>query len=259
VDSEARLELAVKAAHDAGSLLLERFHGPAHGVGTKSSSTDLVSDADRDSEALIFRAILKAHPRDGMLGEEGKGKVSESGFEWVVDPLDGTVNFLFGIPWWAVSIAIRDDNGALAGVVHNPILEETFSAQRGEGAWLNGEAIGVSECDDISQALIATGFAYDRDARRVQGEAAARVLPVARDLRRMGSAALDLCSVACGRVDGFFEAHLAEWDKAAAQLIAREAGALVEEIGPPVPGLEPGLLATNGKIQEELKLLVEGT
>ncbi|MFP5299459.1 MAG: inositol monophosphatase family protein, partial [Actinomycetota bacterium] len=170
-----------------------------------------------------------------------------------------TVNFLYGIPWWCVSIAARDQEGSIVGAIHNPILGETFTAVRGEGAWLNGQTISVSDRDDFSKALVATGFAYDARAREVQGRAAFRVLPAGRDLRRMGSAALDLCSVACGRVDAFFEAHLEEWDKAAGRLIAAEAGAVVTQLTPPLETMTPGLAVSNPKIHDELlRLIGEG-
>lgn len=258
VDASSLLHIAMDAAHDAGSLLFERFSRPARGVDTKSTSTDLVSDADRDSERCILERISKDRPDDGVLGEEGTGRRSESGITWIIDPLDATVNFLFGIPWWCVSIGARDPEGDLLGVIHNPVLGETFSALRGEDAWLNGERIHVSKQDDISQSLVGTGFAYQAEARAVQAAAAARVLPEARDLRRMGSAALDLCSLACGRLDGFFESHLEEWDKAAGRLIVREAGGVVEEIGPPIPSISPGVIASNGLIHRQLRELVEG-
>lgn len=258
MDTEGLLDLAVTAAHEAGSLLFERFQGPARGVSSKSTSTDPVSDADRDSEALILNLLTQARAEDGVLGEEGSGRESRSGFVWVIDPLDATVNFLFGIPWWCVSIALRDAEGELVGVTHNPILGETFAAVRGEGAWLNGAPIKVSERSELDSALIATGFAYDRDARTSQGRVAAEVLGAARDIRRMGSAALDFCSVACGRVDGFFESHLEEWDKAAGTLIVREAGGTVTELAPPKTGATPGAVASNGKIHEMLCRAVGG-
>jgi myo-inositol-1(or 4)-monophosphatase len=255
---ERLLSLAVSLAHEAGSLLCERAQRPATGVSTKSSATDLVSDADRDSERLILGGLREQRPDDGLIGEEGGDRDTVSGITWVVDPLDATVNFLFGIPWWCVSIAAGDKEGDLLGVVHNPILGETFSAIRGEGAWLNGARISVSETSDISKALIATGFAYPSEARRVQAAVAARVLPEVRDLRRMGSAALDLCSLACGRVDGFYESHLEEWDKAAGRLLVSEAGGSLKELNPPIEGMSPGVLASNGKIHSDLERLVEG-
>lgn len=246
------------AAHEAGTLLVERSQGPASGVDSKSTSTDPVSDADRDSEALILDLIARERPDDGVLGEEGAGKRSSSGLTWVIDPLDGTVNFLYGIPWWGVSIAAQDEEGEVVGVIHNPILGETFSAIRGDGVWLNGESIQVGDCSDMSKALFATGFAYPSKARKVQGEVVARVLPGGRDIRRMGSAALDLCSVACGRVDVFYESHLAEWDKAAGRLIVAEAGGVLTELDPPVAGLTPGLLASNHQLHDAALQLLKG-
>lgn len=258
MDTETLLELALDCSHEAGSLLFERAGDVPSGVDTKSTATDLVSDADRDSEALILRMIADARPDDGIVGEEGGGRRSTSGVDWMIDPLDGTVNFLYRIPWWCVSIAARDAQGTVIGVVHNPVIGETFTAIRGQGAWLNGEGISVSQKTDFSRALVATGFAYDSDARKVQGAAAFAVLPAARDLRRMGSAALDLCSVACGRVDAFFEAHLEEWDKAAGALIAAEAGAALTELEPPLPHMTPGLAVSNPAIHDDLLQLVRG-
>lgn len=257
VDTQELLELAVAAAEGAGALLVERSRQPARGVDAKTTATDLVSDADRDSESLILGLLERHRPDDGVLGEEGAGKDSGSGLTWIVDPLDGTVNFLYGLPWWAVSVAAADETGSVVGCVHNPVASETFTAVRGEGALLNGSPISVSDGTDLAKALIATGFAYSSRAREVQAEVVARVLPAARDVRRMGSAALDLCSVACGRVDGFYEAHLEEWDKAAGRLIVAEAGGIVTELAPPIPELSPGLIASNQHLHESLSRLIK--
>jgi myo-inositol-1(or 4)-monophosphatase len=207
-DGRALLDLASEAARRAGALLLDRFERPAHGVATKSTPTDLVSDADRDAETLLVRMVEAERPDDGILGEEGGGKASNSGLRWILDPLDGTVNFLFGIPVWCVSVAVEDRNGTLAGVVHDPTRAETFTALRGAGAQLNGDGIRVSDQSDLATALIGTGFAYDLRARGVQASLLSQVLPRVRDIRRAGSAALDLCSVACARLDGFYEASM---------------------------------------------------
>ena len=256
MDLDELLSLAEHSARSAGELLMERFRGPARGVDTKSTPTDLVSDADRDSEALLRSVIEERRPGDGILGEEGSAVRSRSGVVWVLDPLDATVNFLFGIPWWAVSVACRDEDGILVGAVFNPNNDEMFTARRGGHAYLNGRQIRVSTCDDLSEALIATGFAYDRRAREVQGALVARVLPRVRDVRRMGSAALDLCSLACGRVDGFYEGNLEEWDKAAGSLLVAEAGGVLSEIEPPLDHLSSGLVATNEALHSDLRGLV---
>lgn len=256
MDPSGLLETALGAASRAGDLLLERFAGPATGVGSKSTPTDLVSDADRASEELLRELIERSHPDDGILGEEGEGKDSRSGRLWVLDPLDATVNFLFKIPWWAVSIGVQDRDGDLVGVVRNPVMNETFAAVRGGGATMNGSPIRVSDRSDLSGALVATGFAYDARARSRQAAVVQSVLPRVRDIRRMGSAALDLCSLACGRIDGFYESNLEEWDKAAGRLIVREAGGVVGEIEPPLSGMAPGVVAANPGLHDELRRLV---
>ena len=253
--TDARLSLAVAAAEEAGALLMERFGGPAHGVDSKSTPTDLVSDADRDSEELILGLISKEHPDDGVLAEEGGGRTSTSGVTWIVDPLDATVNYLFGIPHWCVSVAAADDDGALVGVVHNPNINETFVAARDGGAHLNGRPIHVSDRGDLTGALVATGFSYDPKAREQQAAVVARVLPVARDIRRAGSAALDLAALAAGRVDGFYEAPLEVWDKAAGALLVIEAGGVVSELEAPL-GLTPGVVAANPALHDALRRLV---
>ena len=197
------LALAQAAGREAGELLSAPFRQPATGVDAKSTATDLVSDADRDAEALLRERILAARPGDAILGEEQGEQSGGSGFRWVVDPLDGTINYLFGLPGWSVSIACEDSQGVLIGVVHDPLRDETFTAVRGAGAARNGRPIAVSAAASLETALIATGFSYHREERAVQARALASVLPAVRDIRRLGSAALDLAYVACGRFDGY--------------------------------------------------------
>jgi myo-inositol-1(or 4)-monophosphatase len=252
------LTLAVSAAREAGAMLLERFEGPAAGVSSKSSPTDLVSDADRDAEELLTSTIRRFRPNDGLVGEEGAAAESESGLTWVIDPLDGTINFLFGIPAWAVSVAVEDDDGGVAGAVYQPTTDEMFAAARGEGATLNGRAISVSERTDLATALIGTGFSYEPEAREIQAQIALRVIPRVRDIRRAGSAALDLCSVACGRLDGLYEAPMERWDKAAGLVIVAEAGGQTTEMPPPLEGFSPGVIASNPSLLGELRDLVLG-
>jgi len=211
--------------------------GPARGLERKSSSTDLVSDADRDAERLIADLIRRERPDDGVVGEEGADSRGASGRRWVVDPLDGTTNFLYGFPAWSVSIALEDEEGTCAGVVHDPSRDETFSAVRGGGARLNGATIRVSGCETLGLALVSTGFGYGADRRSAQAEVVARVLPRVRDIRRPGSAALDLAYVACGRVDAYYERDLKPWDWDAGRLIAREAGAAVRDLDGDPPAL----------------------
>jgi fructose-1,6-bisphosphatase/inositol monophosphatase family enzyme len=250
------LDLATEAARSAGNLLLERFVRPARGVDTKTSPTDPVSDADRASEELILGLISKSRPADGIVGEEGGGRTGSSGVEWVVDPLDGTVNFLYGIPVWAVSIAARDERGTFLGVVFDPNRDEMFTAELGGGSRMNGEPIRVGDETDLAKALIGTGFAYQAEARAVQARVVERLLPRVRDIRRAGSAASDLATVACGRFDGFFEAHLEEWDRAAGVLLVREAGGVVADIPPPIPTISGGVVAANATLFDELRRLV---
>ena len=193
----------------------------------------MVSAADRDAEALIRRGLREARPEDGLLGEEGSHRDSASGRLWVVDPLDGTTNFLYGFPQWAVSIALE---GRL-GVVYDPVRDELFSAALGEGATLNGDPLRMVANPDLSTALIATGFGYDAERRGKQGAVIARVLPRIRDIRRAGAAALDLCWLAAGRVDGYYERGLNAWDWAAARIVVQEAGGAVADLAPDPHGL----------------------
>ena len=255
MEPSSLLEIAAGAAREAGVLLLERFTAKATGVGSKSTPTDLVSDADRDSEKLIVGHIRTHRADDAIVGEEGAARESESGLTWVIDPLDGTVNFLFGIPIWSVSIAVEDQEGALAGVVFDPNRGEMFSAKRGGGAHLNGDPIEVSRRTDLAHALIGTGFAYDAGARVVQAEIVSRVLPRVRDVRRVGSAALDLASVACGRLDAFYEAPMEWWDRAAGVLLVREAGGIVSDLPAPLD-LSTGVIAGGSHLHDALASLV---
>jgi myo-inositol-1(or 4)-monophosphatase len=200
-----------------------------------------VSEADHAAEKLIRDRLFSARPDDGVLGEEGGDHAGTSGVRWVVDPLDGTVNFLFGIPQWAVSIACEDADGALAGVVYDPLRDELFSAERGGVPMLDGKAIHASTRTDLSTALVGTGFGYDAEVRRAQAEVVARLLPDVRDIRRLGSAAVDLAWTACGRLDAYYEHGLNAWDMAAGRLICERAGLTVIDL-PPVGPSDPGVL-----------------
>lgn len=227
------LRLASDTAAEAGRLLASwRAEGRPEVADTKSSPTDVVTEMDRKAEALITERIRRSRPGDVVLGEEG-GQTGEaqSGVRWVVDPLDGTVNYLYGLPDWAVSIAAEVDGVIVAGVVEVPVLGETFTAVTGGGAWLSrGGGAARLRCNTgvpLDHALIATGFGYDAGRRKVQGEVVGALLPRVRDIRRRGSAAVDLCTVAAGRVDACYERGLNYWDYAAGGLIAREAGAVV--------------------------------
>jgi myo-inositol-1(or 4)-monophosphatase len=230
-DLDELLELATGAARRAGSLLLEHARAAATGVATKSSATDMVSDADRASERLLRDLLGSTRPHDAILGEEG-GESAGSGLLWVVDPLDGTTNYLYRYPVWSVSIACRGAGGWLVGAVHDPLRDETFAAARGRGATCNGRPIAVSRQDRLADALIATGFAYDPGERARQAGVLAQLLGDVRDVRRGGSAALDLAWLAAGRLDGFYEAPLELWDRAAGTLLVREAGGKVTPLRP---------------------------
>lgn len=248
----------------AGELLLERFRAPARGVERKSSRTDLVSDADRDAEAAIEKLLLGERPHDGLLAEEGASSEARSGRRWVVDPLDGTTNFLYGIPAWAVSIALEDAAGPAVGVVLDPARGEVFSAVRGEGAQLAatdgpagdpGDAtrLAIEPAERLDTALVATGFGYDPEQRAAQARLLTVVLPRVRDIRRAGAAALDLCWVAAGRVDAYYERGLSPWDWAAGSLIAAEAGATLRSLD----GEPSGLVAAPPALVDQLVALVD--
>ncbi len=226
-DPGALLALATDLARRAGALALQMREGVT-AAGTKSSPTDVVTAADRAVERLLRDALREARPDDAVLGEEGGGSVGGSGLRWVVDPIDGTVNYLYGLPQWAVSIAVERDGEVLVGVVHDVIKDELFSAVRGHGAYLGDRRLAGSEHTELGQALIATGFGYAAQRRAAQAALLPALLPAVRDLRRLGSSALDLCAVAAGRLDGYFEQGLSPWDLAAGGLIAREAGVRVE-------------------------------
>ena len=223
------------AALEAGRLLMAGLEkGPAV-IESKSTGTDLVSDLDRASEELILHTLAADRPDDAVLAEEGSDRTGTTGVRWVIDPLDGTVNFVYGIPVFAVSIAAEVDGVVVAGVVHDPCRQETFTALLGGGSRLNGRSLKVNSPPDLSMSLVGTGFAYEASVRRLQGGAMSEILGRVRDIRRAGSAALDLCAVAAGRLDAYFERGTHHWDRAAGSLIAREAGAVVGDLFGPVP------------------------
>ncbi len=247
-DAEQLLDIAEEVAHAAGRLVAERGgqSGQVAVAATKSSPTDVVTAVDLAAEELIRKEVLARRPGDGFVGEEGDGVAGSSAVTWVVDPIDGTVNYLYGIPQFAVSLAARVDDTVVAGVVHNPASAETFTAVRGGGARRNGEPVTASRCLDLSQALVGTGFSYRAEIRKVQAVETGRLLPVVRDIRRLGSAALDLCFVACGRLDAYVERCLQPWDLAAGALIAREAGVRVEGLSGRAAGRQLVVAAPEG-------------
>ncbi len=245
-DPVALAELARTAAESAATMLVDRWHELHHQIDTKSTATDAVTAADRLAETMIREHIAASRPHDAVLGEEG-GEVpgapgvgatagtdwapvpDSSVVRWIVDPLDGTVNYLYGLPGFAVSIAAEVDGVVVAGVVVDAVHGETYLASRGGGAWCNGEPLAVSTETDLARALVATGFGYDAGRRAAQAAVAAKLLPQIRDIRRFGAAAVDLCLAARGRVDAYYERGLNPWDYAAGALIAAEAGAVVTD------------------------------
>ncbi|MGA9875315.1 MAG: inositol monophosphatase family protein [Solirubrobacteraceae bacterium] len=256
MNEQELLALASDLARSAGALLLERFQdGRERAVASKSTPTDLVSEADLSSERLIRERLAQTRPADGFLGEEGGGQDGSSGLTWVVDPLDGTVNFLFGIPQWCVSVAVRDDRGPLAGAIFDPCRDELFSATRCEHPTLNGTPLEASTREELSTAMVATGLAYDARVRAAQAEVLVRLIPRVRDLRRFGSAALDLAWTAAGRYDAYFERTVKPWDIAAGTLICERAGLTVREL-PEREGLPFGVLAAVPALAQPLLELV---
>ncbi|MET0908191.1 MAG: inositol monophosphatase family protein [Ilumatobacteraceae bacterium] len=230
---EGLLELAVDVAREAGALAHRRREEGVEIAATKSGLADIVTEADREVERLIKERLAAERPQDGFLGEESGADFGSSALTWVVDPIDGTVNYAYGIPAYAVSIAVVEGDPTpgrwttLAGVVDNPATGEVFTAALGLGAHLGARRLAVNAEPDASGALIATGFGYDPQKRIEQFAVLQRVLPLARDIRRMGAASLDLASVAAGRVDAYYERGLWPWDHAAGALLVTEAGGRV--------------------------------
>jgi myo-inositol-1(or 4)-monophosphatase len=242
VDTDALLALALDVAREAGARLLERGRRGDLSWSSKSTPTDVVTEADTAAELLIRDRLAAARPDDGIVGEEGSDRVGTSTVRWVVDPLDGTVNYLYALPGWAVSIGAEVAGSSVVGVVHVPTYGETFWAVEGGGAFRDGQPIRASTCATLDVALLGTGFGYDARRRAVQAAWVAAVVPQVRDIRRFGSASVDLCSVACGRLDAYAEQGLQPWDRAAGGLIATEAGALVTGLRG-APAGEPMTLA----------------
>jgi myo-inositol-1(or 4)-monophosphatase len=273
-EADALLEVAVAAARAAGDLLMERVRrGAERQVASKSSVTDPVSEADLASERAIRALIAERRPDDGFVGEEGGASEGASGLSWVVDPLDGTVNFLYGIPQWCVSVAVRDDRGTVSGAIHDPNRNELFTATRDGRPRLfaptgvvelaaqpasaagHGGAGGTER--ELATALVATGLAYDARVRGAQERVLARAVTRVRDLRRFGSAALDLAWTAAGRYDAYFERSVKQWDIAAGALICERAGLAVLEL-PVHDDLPWGILAARPSLAGPLLELVGG-
>lgn len=256
IDESALLRVAGEAADAAAAELMQRFGRRSQGVHTKSTPTDLVSDADLAAEAAIRRVLGEQRPGDAILGEEG-GATGDGALRWIVDPLDGTVNFLFDIPAFAVSVACHDASGGVAGVVLDPVSGERYTATRSGPACVNGRPIAGSDRDELATALVATGFGYDAAVRVRQAEVVARLLAQVRDIRRVGAAALDLCWAACGRFDAYYERGVKPWDIAAGSLIAQRAGLAVRELAAG-DGLPAGILVAPPALADELHGLVAG-
>lgn len=244
---------AVTAAALAADLVRGRL-GTARSVGTKSSPTDVVTQTDIDSERLIREHLAAATPAAGFVGEEEGQTAAGQRLQWVIDPLDGTVNFLYGLPVLAVSIAAAFDGEIVAGAVVDVVSGERFHAARGHGATGGGLAMSVSVPADLAHALVTTGFSYGAALRGRQGQVVAQLLPRARDIRCFGSAALQLCWVGCGRTDAYFERDIKIWDWAAASLIATEAGATVELPCPENDGL---VVAASPAVFDDLRDAVD--
>lgn len=248
------IDIAIAAARAGAEIVAAGFRTVT--AADMKGAVDPVTEVDRASETAVVAIIEEARPEDGILAEEGSAAETSSGRRWVIDPLDGTINFIHGIPQVAVSVGLEDHAGRLVGVVIDPIKDEEFTATRGGGAFLNGSPIRVSTTDRITESLIVTGYAYDRQDHgpaytRVTGE----VLRIAQGVRREGSAALDLAWVACGRFDGYWEFSLSPWDMAAGALLVAEAGGrLTTSAGGPIHHTD--LVVTNGLIHEDLRRVV---
>jgi len=218
------LHVATKLAKQAGVMAFEGRRNGLQNVQTKSTGTDMVTEFDKASEVMIVQGLASMRPDDAIIGEEGASQSGTTGITWHIDPIDGTTNFLYALPTWAVSIGAVDEYGPIVGAVYIPALDEMFFATRGGGAFCNGSPIYCNSLEDVSKALVCTGFSYSADQRTLQANRVARFIHQVRDIRRFGAASIDMCFVACGRFDAYFEENLHSWDIAAGELIAREAG-----------------------------------
>lgn len=256
-DLAALRDVAVTVATEAAELLSASVDDDRTAVDTKSTSTDMVTEMDRASEALLVRRLQELRPDDGIVGEEGAAHPGTSGVVWVVDPLDGTTNYLYRYPGWNVSVGATVAGVPAAGAVIVPSQGDVFAAATGHGATRNGRTLRIGPPAPLPHALVGTGFGYDPTVRQVQAEAVARLIARVRDLRRGGAAAADLCSVACGRLDAYYEAGLAEWDRTAATVIAREAGARVDVRDDTPLGPDCTIAAHPDRFDDLVELLVD--
>lgn len=252
--------LALRLAHDAGAIQRARYE-TVLAIESKSRPIDLVTEVDRACEALLVETLRRERPQDDILAEEG-GAHADAGaaWRWIIDPLDGTVNFAHGYPCFAVSIGVEHEGTRTVGVVYDPLRDECFEAVRGRGARRNGRTIRVSDCAELGRALLATGFAYDvRDSSHDNLAEFTRAVKHAGGVRRDGSAAIDLCYVACGRFDGYWELKLHPWDVAAGILIVEEAGGRVTDLaGGAAPASGREIASSNGRIHEALLRVLAG-
>ena len=248
--------VALRAASAAAVELMARFGGPVAGVTSKTSRTDLVSDADRAAERAVLEVLTAERPGDSVLAEEGGGADTGSAVSWIVDPLDGTTNYLWGIPQWSVSIAAVDERGTVVGIVLDPCRGEVFRAVRGEGAWRNDQRLVLGPAAELGEALVGTGFNYRAEERARQAPIVADLLPDVRDIRRFGSAALDLAWVAAARLDVYFERGVEVWDWTAGALLVVEAGGVVTPL-PPTAERPPGIIAGPRPLVEALRHRIE--
>jgi myo-inositol-1(or 4)-monophosphatase len=248
-------DIAATLARRAGALVAEGRRRGTGRVDTKSSLTDLVTEYDRAAERLIVDELTRLRPDDALVGEEGTSRAGTSGVSWFIDPIDGTTNFFYDLPGYAVSIGAADADGGLAGAVYVPALDELYRAARGHGATLNGVPLACSATTVVGQALLATGFSYRAEVREQQMRRLAHMIGSVRDIRRFGAASVDLCFVAAGRVDAYFEEHLNPWDLAAGEIICREAGGVLGDFegGPARPAQ---VLAANTALFAPLRDLI---
>lgn len=246
--------LAERLAREAGAIALAGRRGADRlGGDTKSSQTDVVTEFDRAAEAHIVGELRRLRPDDAIIGEEGTDDDGTSGYAWFLDPIDGTTNFVYDQPAWSCSIAVAQEGAMQAAAVFVPPMDEMFTAALGGGATLDGQPISASTRTDLELALVGTGFGYRAETRRQQATFLVELITQVRDIRRLGSAAIDLCMVSCGRLDAYYELHLNSWDAAAGELIAREAGAITsdftgatarpEQMLAAAPGVHTALLA----------------
>jgi myo-inositol-1(or 4)-monophosphatase len=247
-------------AIEAGATELTRYFNGTFTISSKGTLNDLVTEADQASEKAIFKVIQDNHPDHFILSEETGEIKQDSKIKWIIDPIDGTINFANGIPICCVSIGVEEDGKMILGAVYNPIMNEMFIAEKGKGATLNGNKISVSDKDNLLSSCLVTGFPYQYlDSENGPLQIFEKLIRKAIPVRRLGSAAIDLCWTAAGRFDGFYEHKLQAWDSAAGFLMVEEAGGKVTDLkGNPYSPYQPGIIATNGKIHDQLLYVITG-